>query len=51
MTDGAPVRLELTVELDPHAVEALRLEIRRLAQARGLDVERVEASRSVPPSA
>jgi hypothetical protein len=31
-------RIEITGELDPHAVAALQLEIRRLAERHGVDI-------------
>jgi hypothetical protein len=36
--DPEPESLELTADLDAHAAEALRLEIRRLARRHGLEV-------------
>ena len=35
----AIARVEVTGELDPHAVEAIRLEIRRLARRHGVEVK------------
>jgi hypothetical protein len=54
MTDDAPdyelYELRVVGALDRHAAEALRLELRRLARARGVElVVRVEKAPAEPP--
>ncbi|MBI1847883.1 MAG: hypothetical protein HY294_10615 [Candidatus Rokubacteria bacterium] len=45
------MRIELALPLDPHAAEALRLEILRLAREHGVDLVSVEARRADARSA
>jgi hypothetical protein len=48
--DGDVYELRVAGALDRHAAEALRLELRRLARAHGVEVEvRVEKAPAAPP--
>ncbi len=43
-TGGAP-RVEISGDLDRHAAEALRLEIRRMARRYGIDIKEIRIER------
>jgi hypothetical protein len=48
--DGDVYELRVAGALDRHAAEALRLELRRLARAHGVELEvRVEKAPAAPP--
>ena len=48
--DGRPLEIEIPDDLDAHAAEALRLELRRLAKRYGAEIEEVEVGEAAAAS-